>query len=146
MITNVPRQPEAIPGIRKAAILMLSLGEGASAEVIRELDEEEVQRLGREVAKLGAVTGEEAEHVLNEFHQMSVAQDYMLKGGIEYARKLLMSAYGPEAARKIVDRLIKTLGTEVVNFDALHKADPQQLAKFIHNEHPQTIALILSHL
>ena len=59
---------------------------------------------------------------------------------------MLMNAFGPEHARKLVDRLVKTLGSEMANFDTLQKADPQQLAKFIHNEHPQTIALILSHL
>jgi flagellar motor switch protein FliG len=142
---NLPR-PEAIPALRKAAILLVTLGEEASAEMLRHLEEQEVQQIGREVARLGGVTSEQAEAVLEEFHQMSLAHDYMLKGGIDYARKLLNTAYGPEAAKKVLDRLMVALGTEVVNFDALHKADPQQLAKFIHNEHPQTIALVLSHL
>jgi flagellar motor switch protein FliG len=77
---------------------------------------------------------------------MSMAQDYVLKGGIEYAKKILVGAFGPEAAKRILDRLMKQLGSEAASFDALQKADPQQLAKFIHSEHPQTIALILSHL
>jgi flagellar motor switch protein FliG len=145
MSVNLPK-PEAIPGIRKAAILLVTLGEEASAELLRQLDEEEVQLIGREVARLNAVTPEQAEAVLEEFHQMSLAHDYVLKGGIEYARKLLNTAYGAEIAKKSLDRLMTALGTEVVTFDALHKADPQQLAKFIHNEHPQTIALVLSHL
>ena len=67
--------------------------------------------------------------MLEEFHQMSIAHDYVIKGGIDYARKLLNTAYGPEAAKKVLDRLLTALGTEVVNFDALHKADPQQLAR-----------------
>ncbi len=145
MSVNLPR-PEAIPGIRKAAILLVTLGEDVSAELLRQLDDQEVQEIGREVARLNSVTSEQAESVLDEFHQMSIAHDYVLKGGIDYARKLLNTAYGPEAAKKVMDRLTTALGTEVVNFDALHKADPQQLAKFIHNEHPQTIALVLSHL
>jgi len=145
MSVNLPR-PEAIPGIRKAAILLVTLGEDTSAELLRQLEEQEVQDIGREVARLSSVTPEQAETVLDEFHQMSIAHDYVLKGGIDYARKLLNTAYGPEAAKKVLDRLLTALGTEVVNFDALHKADPQQLAKFIHNEHPQTIALVLSHL
>src|SRR5437667_3129374 len=145
MSVNLPR-PEAIPGIRKAAILLVTLGEETSAELLRQLEEQEVQDIGREVARLSSVTPEQAEAVLDEFHQMSVAHDYVLKGGIDYARKVLNTAYGPEAAKKVLDRLISAMGTEVVNFDALHKADPQQLAKFIHNEHPQTIALVLSHL
>ena len=75
-----------------------------------------------------------------------MAQDYVLKGGVDYARKILTKAFGPDAARKLLDRLIKQLGHDSASFDALQKADPQQLAKFIHNEHPQTIALVLSHL
>ena len=139
-------KPETIPGIRKAAILLITLGEDTSAEVLKQFTEEEVQTLGREVARLSSITPEQAETVLEEFHQMSLAHDYVLKGGIDYARKLLNAAYGPESARKVLDRLMTALGTEVVTFDALHKADPQQLAKFIHSEHPQTIALVLSHL
>jgi flagellar motor switch protein FliG len=77
---------------------------------------------------------------------MMLAHNYVLKGGIEYARKLLIAAYGPEHAKKMLDRLVRALGSEEANFDALQKADPQQLAKFIHSEHPQTIALVLSHL
>src|SRR5580693_1954125 len=146
MSVNLPRPEMMIAGIKKAAILLVTLGEEASAELLRQLEEDEVQELGREVARLNSVTAEQSEAVLDEFHQMSVAHDYVLKGGIDYARKVMNAAYGPEAARKILDRLISAMGTEVVNFDALHKADPQQLAKFIHNEHPQTIALVLSHL
>jgi flagellar motor switch protein FliG len=145
MSVNLPR-PEQIPGARKAAILLVSLGEEASAELLRQLEEDEVQEIGREIARLNSITAEQAEGVLEEFHQMSLAHDYVLKGGIDYARKILNTAYGPEAAKKVLDRLVTALGAEVVNFDALHKADPQQLAKFIHNEHPQTIALVLSHL
>jgi flagellar motor switch protein FliG len=77
---------------------------------------------------------------------MSVAHDYVLKGGVESARNMLINAFGPEQARSLLDRLMKTIGSDAANFDALQKADPQQLAKFIHSEHPQTIALILSHL
>ena len=139
-------KPDALPGIRKAAILLVSLGEDVSADIMRQLEDDEVQQIGREIARLSSVTAEQAESVLDEFHQMSLAHDYVLKGGIDYARKVLQAAYGPEQAKKLMDRLVSTLGTEIVNFDALHKADPQQLAKFIHNEHPQTIALVLSHL
>ncbi len=141
-----PPKSTEISGLQKAAILLVSLGEEASAEILKALEEDEVQKLGREVARLGSVSAEKAETVLDEFHQLSQAHDYVLKGGMEFARKLLVSAYGPEQARKLLDRLVKTLGTEAVSFDSLQNADPQQLAKFIHNEHPQTIALVLSHL
>jgi flagellar motor switch protein FliG len=136
----------SLPGIRKAAILMVILGEQISAEILKQLDEEEVQMLGREVARVVSVGNDQAEDILEEFYQMSVAREYVLKGGIDYAKKMLINAFGPEHAKKMVDRLVKTLGSETASFDTLQKADPQQLAKFIHNEHPQTIALILSHL
>jgi len=145
MSVNLPRA-EPLSGIKKAAILLVSLGEEASAEILRQLEEDEVQEIGREIARLSSITAEQAEAVLDEFHQMSLAHDYVLKGGIDYARKVLNTAYGPDSAKRVLDRLVTALGTEVVNFEALHKADPQQLAKFIHNEHPQTIALVLSHL
>ncbi len=145
MITNADR-PTVLSGLRKAAILMITLGEQASSEILKQLDEDEVQAIGREVARISSIPVEHAESVLEEFYQMAMAHDYVLKGGIEYARKLLMNAFGPEQAKKILDRVMKALGSDTASFDALQKADPQQLAKFVHNEHPQTIALILSHL
>jgi flagellar motor switch protein FliG len=137
---------EKMSPTRKAAVLLILMGEAASSEVMKFLEEDEVQHLGREIAKLHAITSDQADHVLEEFYQMLVARDYVMKGGIEFARKVLVTAFGPEAAKKMLDRLMKTLGAESANFDALQKVDPQQLAKFIHAEHPQTIALILSHL
>ena len=114
--------------------------------MLQQLDEEEVQKVSREVARITAISAEQAEAVLEEFYQLSTAGDYVARGGIDYARKLLMSAFGPDQAKRLLDRLTKALGAEAASFDALQKADPQQLAKFIHNEHPQTIALVLSHL
>ena len=146
MIATSGKPVEPIPGIRKAAILLVILGDKSSAEIVKQLASDEVQLVSREIAHLSSITSEQAEIVLEEFHNMTMAHDYVVKGGLDYAKKMLMEAYGPEAAKKILDRLVKTLGTDVANFDALHKADPQQLAKFIHSEHPQTIALILSHL
>ncbi len=125
---------------------MITLGEEASAEILRQLDEEEVQEIGREVANVAIIPTEQSEAILEEFYEMAVAHDYVAKGGVDYARKLLMNAFGPEQAKKLLDRLLRTLGAESANFDILQKADPQQLAKFIHSEHPQTIALVLSHL
>jgi flagellar motor switch protein FliG len=144
MIVNVGT--ELTPGIQKAATLLVILGEQVSGEVLKQLDEDEIQQVSREVARISAVSTEQAESVLDEFYQMTLAHDYVLKGGVDYARKLLINAFGPESARRLLDRLMKTLGSEVASFDELQKADPQQLAKFIHNEHPQMVALILSHL
>jgi flagellar motor switch protein FliG len=141
-----PHETELLSGLRKAAILMIMIGDEASSQILRELDEDEVQHISREIARVQNLTSEQAEGVLEEFYQMGVAHEYVIKGGVDYARKLLVNAFGPEQAKKMLDRLMKSLGNETLSFDALQKADPQQLAKFIHSEHPQTIALILSHL
>ncbi|MCU1259621.1 MAG: flagellar motor switch protein FliG, partial [Bryobacterales bacterium] len=146
MISNTARSPEVLSGPRRAAILLIVLGEQSSAELVKGLTEDEVQLVSREIARIHSITSEQAETVLEEFHQMVVGREFVVKGGLEYAKKMLQGAFGPEAAKKIYDRLIKVLGNDVASFDILHKADPQQLAKFIHSEHPQTIALILSHL
>jgi flagellar motor switch protein FliG len=145
MIANTSR-PNMIPGLRKAAITVVALGDQAGAEIFKQLEEEEVEALGREISKLSAVTSEQAESVMEEFHQMTLAHEYMMKGGVDYAKRILNAAFGPESARKLIDRLVKSLGSDVASFDSLQKADPQQVAKFIQNEHPQTIALVLSHL
>ena len=145
MIQNA-EPPAALSGVRKAAILMICLGEAAGSDLMKQMDEDEIQEIGREVARIPNITSEMADDVLEEFYNMTVAHDYVLKGGLDYARKILISAFGPEHAKKLLDRLVKALGAESASFDSLQKADPQQLAKFIHNEHPQTIALVLSHL
>lgn len=135
-----------LSGVRKAAILMIILGEGSSGDILRHMDEDEIQEIGREITRISSISSDQAEAVLDEFYSMTMAHDYVLKGGIDYARKILIAALGPEQAKKMLDRMVKTLGNESASFATLQKADPQQLAKFIHNEHPQTIALILSHL
>ncbi|MCC6591176.1 MAG: flagellar motor switch protein FliG [Bryobacterales bacterium] len=146
MITNAEKPTSMIPGVRKAAILMVVVGEHVAAEVLSRVTEDEAASLSREIARISSVPSDLAEAVLEEAYQMSVAQEYVAQGGVDYARKLLVSAYGPDTARRLLDRLMKAIGSEAASFDALQKADPQQLAKFIHKEHPQTIALVLSHL
>jgi flagellar motor switch protein FliG len=146
MILNTTKEKTEVPTIRKAAMLLIVLGEQTSAELLQSLSEEDVGKVSREVAKITAISSEQAEDVLNEFHHISTAGDYVARGGIDFARKLLQRAFSPDMAKRLLDRLTKTLGSEAASFDAIQKADPQQLAKFIHNEHPQTIALVLSHL
>lgn len=147
MILNTTKSDfESLSTLRKAAMLLIVLGEQTSADLLQHLSEDEVQKVSREVAKITAISSEHAEAVLHEFHNISTAGDYVARGGIDYARKLLLRAFNPDQAKKLLDRLAKALGAEAASFDAIEKADPQQLAKFIHNEHPQTIALVLSHL
>src|SRR5579862_5397190 len=146
MVSISASETDQISGVRKAAILMVMIGDEASSSILRELDLEEVEEISREIARVQSLTPEEAEGVLDQFYQMTVAHDYVVRGGVDYARKVLVTAFGSEQAQRMLDRLMKTLGNESLSFDALQKTDPQQLSKFIHAEHPQTIALILSHL
>ena len=147
MIANVTaKPPELLTGIRKAAILMVLLGDKSSAEIIKLLSEDEVQLVSREIARLDSISSDNAEVLLEEFYQMNMAHDFVVRGGLDYAKKMLNQAFGPEAAKRLIDRLSKSMGGEYASLDVLQKVDPQQLAKFIHNEHPQTIALVLSHL
>lgn len=145
MIRNLGAQ-DRIPGAQKAAILLVLLGEEVSAEVLRQLTAQEVELIAKEVAQLGAISEEVAQKVLQECHEMRLAHHYLVKGGLEYAEKLLVKAFGPEKGRRLVEQLAARLGAELTSLDALRRFDPQQLAKFLHQEHPQTIALVLSHL
>jgi flagellar motor switch protein FliG len=135
-----------LPGVRKAAILMVLLGDEASASVFRHLDEEEVQEISKEISRLGKIESDVAEQVLEDFHKMSIAQTCLARGGSEYAKKLLLKAFGSESSKKLLDRLNIQLQSTIVGVDSLQKADPAQLSKFIQAEQPQTIALILAHL
>ncbi|MBS1873572.1 MAG: flagellar motor switch protein FliG [Acidobacteria bacterium] len=125
---------------------MITLGEETSAEILKQLEDDEVEEIGREVAKVSVISTEQSESILEEFYEMAIAHDYVVKGGIDYAKKMLYNAFPTDQAKRLLERLMKSLGADAASFDALQKADPQQLAKFIHSEHPQTIALILSHL
>jgi flagellar motor switch protein FliG len=132
-------------GLRKAAILCVILGDEVASEIFKHLDEEEVQKLTKEIASLQRVTSEVADDTLEEFHQLYLARSYVTSGGIDYAKRLLIKTYGPEVAKRILDKITRSMEA-VAGFEALQKVDPQQLSKLIQNEHPQTIALVLSNL
>src|SRR5450755_906482 len=149
MITNAPPGAEPIAqmkGTQKAAILLIMLGDEASAEIIKHLSEDDVQLVTREIARMKKIQPEQGEAVLEEFYTMTSAKTYVVSGGMDYAKSVLINAFGPEAGRKMLDRVVKAMGADMANFDAVQKADPQQLAKFLQLEHPQTIALVLAHL
>lgn len=146
MISNADNKNEIFSGLKKAAVAIVTLGDDVAAKVLPHLTEDEVEKVTKEVSKLTAVTPENAERVLEELHNLQLAQQHLSSGGLEYAKRLLNSAFGPERSRSIVERLVRSLGAEIPTFDSLQKADPQQVAKFIQSEHPQTIALVLSHL
>lgn len=135
----------AIGGARKAAVLTLLLGEEQATQIFKHLREDEIERITKEVAALGSVQPDVGEKVLEEFHLMSQAAGYVTRGGVEYAKALLLKSLGPDTARRILERVVRSFES-TAGFSALEKADPQQLSKFILGEHPQTIALILAHL
>src|SRR4051812_36042664 len=113
MILNTTKsEAETMPTLRKAAMLLIVLGEQASADMLQHLTEDDVQKVSREVARITSISAEQAEVVLNEFHQISTAGAYVARGGVEYARKLLTRAFAPETAKRLLDRLAKALGTE----------------------------------
>ena len=126
-------------------MVTLLLGEETAGAIFQHLEEDEIERIVREVADLRSVQMEAGEQVLLEFHNMWKGSAYATRGGVDYAQKILTRSIGPEGSRKILDKVIKSFGSTVV-FTALSQADPQHLSNFILNEHPQTIALILAHL
>lgn len=142
---TITTAPGEMPGLRKAAILTLLLGEETAGAVFKHLHEDEIERVAREVATLGPVPPETGTQVLEEFHAMWQAADYLTRGGVEYAQKLLVKSLGSDTARRVLERVVKSFESTMA-FNCLEKADPQQLSKFILSEHPQTIALILAHL
>ncbi|HUI57582.1 MAG TPA: flagellar motor switch protein FliG [Bryobacteraceae bacterium] len=133
-------------GVRKAAILLTTLGDDTCAAILRQLTEEQVHDVTREISRLTGVSDDERRHVLEEFASAHSNAGLFGSGGIEYATSVLVTAFGPETGKRMADRVLKSLGFEMATIDSLQKADPQALAKVIHREHPQTIALILSHV
>ena len=131
-------------GRKKAAILLVAMGVEASALVMKELAEEEIEMLTREIANLGSVPSEVIESISNEFREMVVAHEYMAVGGMEYALQLLEEALGHTKALEIVRKVQRSM--EMIGFKVLKKLDPEQLLNFIQKEHPQTIALVLTQL
>ena len=133
-----------LTGKQKAAILLISLGPDVSAQVYKYLSEEEIEKLSLEISSVKKVESDLKENVLDQFHQLALAQDYISQGGIGYAKTVLEKAFGQQEANSIIERLTASL--QVRPFDFARKAEPQQILNFIQNEHPQTIALVLSYL
>lgn len=144
MARNAGGYKSDVSGKEKAAMLLIALGPERSAEIFKHLKDEEIEQLTLEIANIRTVTPEEKEKVLEEFYQICLAQDYIAEGGISYAKEILEKALGTQKALDVLNKL--TVSLQVRPFDFVRKADPSQLLNFIQNEHPQTIALILSYL
>jgi flagellar motor switch protein FliG len=138
------RIPSDLNSRRKAAIILAVLGPEAASEVVKHLTEEQVEMLTLEVARLEKVSPEVRSQVVNEFHELAQAQDFIAEGGVENAKKVLEKAFGADKAEELTSKIVGAM--QVTPFEFLKRADPQQLLGFIQDEHPQTIALILAFL
>jgi len=136
----------SLTGTRKAAILLSLLGDEPAATILRNLPDHDLQRVTDEVASLGQVPFDITLDVLEEYQQMMSAQDFIAVGGQDVATRLLVKAFGENGAKSMVQRLMGTDAPGLLEVKSLKKADPQQLAKFLVGERPQTKALVLGHL
>lgn len=136
---------EKLTGIQKAALLFITLGPEASSNILNKLPVTEIQKITYEIANISSVTAEQRHAILQEFLEMNKAKDYLVEGGIDYARELLSKALGPQRAGEILNKVAEA---SQINrpFAIARKADAQQLLNVINYEHPQTIALILCYL
>ncbi len=133
-----------INGVQKAAILLIALGPERSSQIFKYLKDDEIEQLTLEIANTKSVSPEVKDQVLDEFYEICLAQQYIAEGGIAYAKELLDKALGEDKAKDVIGRLTASL--QVRPFEFVRKADASQLLNFIQDEHPQTIALILSYL
>lgn len=138
------KSKSGLDGVQKSAILLIALGPEKSAKIFKHLREDEIEQLTLEIANTGSVSPQTKEEVLSEFYEVCLAQQYIAEGGITYAKELLEKALGQDKAKDVISKLTASL--QVRPFEFVRKTDPGQLLNFIQDEHPQTIALILSYL
>jgi len=130
--------------ISKAAILMIALGRDLAAKIMRQLKEEDAEKLALEISSVTELDERTKANILEEFVNVVKAKEFLGQGGIEYAKDLLERAFGPQKAKEILERLMEAV--QVMPFEFLRKLDGQQIANLIQNEHPQTIALVMNYL
>lgn len=138
------KEGESITGVQKAAVLVIALGPEKSSQIFKHLKEEEIEELTLEIANTRSITPQLKEEIINEFYEVCLAQQYIAEGGIGYAKDLLEKALGEEKALDVISKLTTSL--QVKPFEFVRKAEASQILNFIQDEHPQTIALILSYL
>src|ERR1051326_7661597 len=136
----------AASGLKKAAIFLVTIGEQASAELLKRLAEDEVKAVSKAIVRLDSVPREETDAILEAIYQDAFSQSPSARGGLQYARKILSSAFGPEGARRLSEHLARPVARNSKDMEVLQKADPRQLVRFLEEEHPQTVAIILAHL
>lgn len=137
---------DGMSGVRKAAILITLIGEEAAGKIFRLLSEDDLQAVTAEIYRLGAVSKDLSLRVLEEYHQLTQAQDHLAQGGQDVAARMLMSAFGEQGAQTMLQRLMRSQDVNASRVESLQRIEPKQLARFLEGEHPQTIALVLGHL
>lgn len=135
-----------MPPLRKAAVLMITIGDELAGTIYQHLSEHEVRLLTEEIAAVRDVPPELATSVLEEFYQLIETQQYMVHGGLEYATKLLVDAFGKQRAEDLLNQVKNAQEALHSDLAMLQEVDPHQLSKFLEGEHPQTVALVLAHL
>jgi flagellar motor switch protein FliG len=140
------RKSAQLNGVRKAAVLLVAVGEQRAQEVLRALPEADVQRITEELADLRGITPELSAEVLEEFWELLETQNFMVHGGLDYASRLLVDAFGKPRADELLTQLRRSQEQAYGNLAKLQRTDPAQLGKLLDSEHPQTIALVLAHL
>lgn len=146
MLTDSGFSVAELPGIRKAALLMLGLGDDLARTLFQSLSENDVQRVTEEITRLGEVPATLLTQVMTEFFGLLETQQYMIRGGPEHAARLLTEAFGAHRAEELLMQVRKVRERTTGDMAVLQKMEPQQLSKFLANEHPQTVALVLAHL
>ena len=144
--STIKRQSANLSGLRKAAVLLVAVGEDLAKQIIRDLPDSDVQRITEELADLRGVTPELSAEILEEFWQLLETQNFMVHGGIDYASRLLVDTFGKERADDLLMLVRRSQEAAQGNLAKLQRTDPQQLGKLLDTEHPQTIALVLAHL
>jgi flagellar motor switch protein FliG len=144
--STLKRQSANLSGLRKAAVLLVAVGEDLAKQIIRDLPDSDVQRITEELADLRGVTPELSAEILEEFWQLLETQNFMVHGGIDYASRLLVDTFGKERADDLLMLVRRSQEAAQGNLAKLQRTDPQQLGKLLDTEHPQTIALVLAHL
>jgi flagellar motor switch protein FliG len=144
--TPKKRHSAQLSGVRKAAILLVAVGEDLAKEILRALPEVDVQRLTEELADLRGITPEVSAEILEEFWEMLATQGFVMHGGLDYASRLLIETFGKERADDLLALVRRSQEAAQGNLAKLQRTDPQQLGKLLDSEHPQTIALVLAHL
>lgn len=138
--------PVELPGLRKAAILLVALGDELAKTLFQSLSESDVQRVTEEITRLGEIPAHQLTQVMTEFYGLLETQQYMVRGGAEYALRVLTEAFGAAKAETMLAQVKRIRERANSNMALLQRMDPQQLSKFLESEHPQTIALVLAHV